>query len=80
MLARNIRRFTTTACRAAETVSQMESGNQYGIQVSKAQGHVNGLVGGKLQIYRSVAKKTVDVVISPSSNWQYASNPPQPPF
>ncbi|KAI4133804.1 MAG: hypothetical protein LQ347_002060 [Umbilicaria vellea] len=45
MLARNIRRFTTTACRAAETVSQMESGNQYGIQVSKAQGHVNGLVG-----------------------------------
>ncbi|KAA6406507.1 MAG: cysteine synthase [Lasallia pustulata] len=45
MFARGVRRFATTAYRAAETVSQMESGNQYGIQVSKAQGHVNGFVG-----------------------------------
>ncbi|MCJ1303018.1 Cysteine synthase 1 [Hypocenomyce scalaris] len=45
MFARSVRRFATTAYRAAETVSQMESGNQYGIQVSNAQGHVNGFVG-----------------------------------
>lgn len=54
MFARSVRRFATTALRAAETVSQMESGNQYGIQVSKAQGHVNGFVGGKLQFHRNI--------------------------
>jgi len=46
MLRQGVRRFTTTACRAAETLAQMEGPNQYGIQVSKAQGVVNGLVGG----------------------------------
>ena len=46
MAARHARRFATTAYRAAETLSQMEASNAYGIQVSKAQGHVNGLVGG----------------------------------
>ncbi|MCJ1329579.1 Cysteine synthase 1 [Thelotrema lepadinum] len=45
MFARSIRRFTTTASRAAETLAQMEGSNQYGIQLSRAQGHVNGLVG-----------------------------------
>ncbi|KAL9117692.1 MAG: hypothetical protein Q9187_005767 [Circinaria calcarea] len=45
MLARNVRRFATTAYRTAETLAQMEGPNPYGIQVAKAQGHVNGFVG-----------------------------------
>ncbi|TVY90736.1 Cysteine synthase [Lachnellula willkommii] len=40
-----VRRFTTTARRAAETAAQMEAPNQYGISVSKAQGIVKGLTG-----------------------------------
>ncbi|TVY58974.1 Cysteine synthase 1 [Lachnellula cervina] len=40
-----VRRFTTTARRAAETAAQMEAPNHYGISVSKAQGIVKGLTG-----------------------------------
>lgn len=43
-----VRRFTTSVRHAAQTAAQMEAKNQYGIQVSKAQGVVKGLVGGKL--------------------------------
>ena len=46
MLVRSVRRFATTAFRAAETLAQMEGPNPYGIRVAKAQGHVNGFVGG----------------------------------
>jgi cysteine synthase A len=42
------RRFSTTVRRAAETVSQMEGPNPYGIKVSSVQGVVKGLTGGKL--------------------------------
>ncbi|MCJ1224489.1 Cysteine synthase 1 [Toensbergia leucococca] len=45
MFQRNVRRFATTAYRAAETLSQMDSPNQYGIQLAKVQGQVSGLVG-----------------------------------
>ncbi|KFY46323.1 hypothetical protein V495_02548 [Pseudogymnoascus sp. VKM F-4514 (FW-929)] len=38
-------RFTTSVRQAAQTAAQMESKNQYGVQVSKAQGVVKGLVG-----------------------------------
>ena len=38
----------TTAVRAAENVAQMEAPNQYGIGVSRAQGVVKGLTGGRL--------------------------------
>ena len=41
-----VRRFTTTVWRAADAAAQMEGANPYGIKVSKAQGVVNGLVGG----------------------------------
>ncbi|OBT63494.1 cysteine synthase [Pseudogymnoascus sp. 23342-1-I1] len=40
-----VRRFTTSVRHAAQTAAQMEAKNQYGIQVSKAQGVVKGLVG-----------------------------------
>ncbi|OBT46329.1 cysteine synthase [Pseudogymnoascus sp. WSF 3629] len=40
-----VRRFTTSVRHAAQTAAQMEPKNQYGIQVSKAQGVVKGLVG-----------------------------------
>ena len=43
-----MRRFTTTAIHAAETLTQVEASNKYGIQVAKAQGLVNGFVGGQL--------------------------------
>ncbi len=42
-----IRRFATTARKAAEAAAQMEGLNPYGIKVSTAQGVVKGLVGGK---------------------------------
>jgi len=42
-----VRRFTTTAWRAANAVAQMEGPNPYGIKVSSAQGVVKGLVGGQ---------------------------------
>ncbi|KAI9760676.1 MAG: Cysteine synthase 1 [Chaenotheca gracillima] len=45
MLRRGVRQFGTTVARAAETASQMEAKNSYGVSVSKAQGTVNGLVG-----------------------------------
>jgi cysteine synthase A len=41
------RTFATTARRAAQTVAEMEAPNAYGITVSKAQGVVKGLTGGK---------------------------------
>ncbi len=47
MFRLGVRTFATTARRAAETVAQMEAPNQYGIGVSKAQGIVKGLTGGK---------------------------------
>ncbi|KAG4030038.1 hypothetical protein MFRU_013g00620 [Monilinia fructicola] len=45
MFRLGVRRFATTAARAAENVAQMEAPNQYGIGVSKAQGVVKGLTG-----------------------------------
>ncbi|KAL8674862.1 MAG: hypothetical protein Q9168_000748 [Polycauliona sp. 1 TL-2023] len=45
MLSRNVRRFATTAYRAAELATKVDSSNQYGVQLAKAQGHVNGFVG-----------------------------------
>ena len=47
MFTRGIRRFATTARQAAESLAQMDSTNPYGINVSKAQGIVNGFCGGK---------------------------------
>ncbi|RDW95187.1 hypothetical protein BP5796_00950 [Coleophoma crateriformis] len=45
MFRTGVRRFGTTAWRAAQTAAQMEAPNQYGIGVSKAQGVVKGLTG-----------------------------------
>ncbi|KAL9586504.1 MAG: hypothetical protein Q9212_000864 [Teloschistes hypoglaucus] len=45
MISRNIRRFATTAYRAAEVASKVDAANQYRVQLAKAQGHVNGFVG-----------------------------------
>jgi cysteine synthase A len=54
MLRLGVRRFTTSAIRAAETASQIESANLYGIGVSKAQGIVKGLTGGKTPLHFDV--------------------------
>ncbi|PBP27620.1 cysteine synthase [Diplocarpon rosae] len=45
MLRYGVRRFATTANRAAQTASQIEAANQFGIRVSTAQGIVKGLTG-----------------------------------
>ncbi|KAL8704664.1 MAG: hypothetical protein Q9201_002198 [Fulgogasparrea decipioides] len=45
MIYRNLRRLATTAYRAAEVASKVDASNQYGVQLAKAQGHVNGFVG-----------------------------------
>ena len=47
MALRGVRKFTTTALRAAELAQRVEAANAYGVQVSKAQKHVDGFVGGK---------------------------------
>lgn len=47
MFRKGVRTFTSTALRAAETAAQMEARNTYGVGVSKAQGVVKGLTGGK---------------------------------
>ncbi|KAL8953828.1 MAG: hypothetical protein Q9222_000337 [Ikaeria aurantiellina] len=45
MMLRNVRKFATTAYRAAEVASKVDASNQYGVQLAQAQGHVNGFVG-----------------------------------
>ena len=47
MFRQSLRRLATTAYRAAEVASQADMSNQYGVQLAKAQGYVNGFVGGK---------------------------------
>lgn len=47
MFRQSVRRLTTTAYKAAEVASKAELSNQYGVQLAKAQGHVNGFVGGE---------------------------------
>ncbi|KAL8656423.1 MAG: hypothetical protein Q9210_000282 [Variospora velana] len=45
MILRSLRRFAATAYRAAEVASGVDAANPYGVQLAKAQGHVNGFVG-----------------------------------
>ncbi|KAI4163676.1 MAG: hypothetical protein LQ342_002710 [Letrouitia transgressa] len=45
MFRQHIRRIATTSYRSAELASKVEASNQYGVQLAKAQGHVNGFVG-----------------------------------
>ncbi len=47
MLQQSLRRFTQTAYRSAELAVKVDMANAYGIQLAKAQTHVNGFVGGK---------------------------------
>lgn len=47
MFRQSVRRLTTTAFKAAEVASKADMSNQYGVQLAKAQGHVNGFVGGE---------------------------------
>jgi len=50
MFRHGVRRFTITAYRAAEYASNIDMANQYGVQLAKAQGHVNGFVGGNATV------------------------------
>lgn len=52
MFRQSIRRFTMTALRAAELSNRIDGANQYGVQLAKAQGCVDGLVGGLLPFLR----------------------------
>ncbi|CAF9915292.1 Cysteine synthase 1 [Imshaugia aleurites] len=45
MFRQSVRRLTTTAVNSAEVASKADISNQYGVQLAKAQGHVNGFVG-----------------------------------
>ena len=72
MFRLGVRRFTTTVARAAETATQMEAANQYGISVSKAQGYVKGLTGGRLPPARQ------RMLLMASSNWEYSFNSIEP--
>lgn len=50
MFRHGVRTFTTTAYRAAQYAAKVDMANQYSVQLAKAQGHVNGLVGGNYMI------------------------------
>ncbi|KAL8973033.1 MAG: hypothetical protein Q9183_000201 [Haloplaca sp. 2 TL-2023] len=45
MISRGLRNFTTTAYRLAQVASKVDTANQYGVQLARAQGHVKGFVG-----------------------------------
>ena len=47
MFRQSVRKLTTSAYKAAEVASRVDKANQYGVQLAKAQGHVNGFVGGE---------------------------------
>ena len=46
MFRQSVRKLSATAYQAAEVASKVEMSNPYGIQLAKAQGRVNGFVGG----------------------------------
>ena len=46
MFKQSLRRFTFTAYRAAQLATKIDMANQYGVRVAKAQGPVDGFVGG----------------------------------
>ena len=48
MISHSIRKFGTTAYKAAEVASRVHSANPYGVRVSMAQRSVDGFVGGIL--------------------------------
>lgn len=47
MFRQSLRTFFTSARRAAELSTKIDMANQYGVNLAKAQGHVNGFVGGR---------------------------------
>ena len=73
MLRQSVRKLSATAYQAAEIASKIEMSNSYGIQLAKAQGHVNGFVGGK-------ANSRINANLlsqRPSSDWKHSFNSPQ---
>lgn len=67
-----MRRLSTTAYRGAEMASQVDKSNQYRVQLAKAQGHVNGFVGGEAN---KINRGTVELM--GLSHWKYSPHPPQ---
>lgn len=53
MLKHSLRQFTSTAYKAAQLATKIDMANQYGVQVAKAQGPVNGFVGG-MKAFRKI--------------------------
>lgn len=53
MFKHSLRRFTSTAYRAAQLATKIDMANQYVVQVAKAQGPVDGFVGG-METFRKV--------------------------
>ena len=42
-----MRKLTTTVSKAVNVASKLDMSNQYVVQLAKAQGYVNGFVGGE---------------------------------
>ena len=53
MFKYSLRRLTYTAYRAAQLATKIDMANQYGVQVAKAQGPVDGFVGGMETFYKT---------------------------
>ena len=73
MFRQSVRRLTTTAFNSAEVASKVDISNQYGVQLAKAQGHVNGFVGGESSVTSHVG--SVDLNLQPLATLlSFASN------
>lgn len=54
MFTKGMRRFATTAYRMAELSAKVDASNHYRVQLAKAQGHVDGFVGGKDYLFMRI--------------------------
>ena len=65
MMMRGVRTFATMASHVAEVAARAEASNAYGVRVSKAQGYVNGFIGGKRHLSHLVTVEGLSI----RSNW-----------
>ena len=72
MFRQGVRRLSTTAYKAAAMASQVDKSNQYGVQLAKAQGHVNGFVGGEGNWMNPGTIELMGL-----SYWKYSPHPSQ---
>ena len=73
MIRTSVRRFATSARRAAETVAEMEAPSAHALRISHAQGIAeNGLVSGASF---SIKASYLHMILTSCSHWQNPFDP-----